>query len=657
MRMKRALFAGLALLLWARPSVAQQSQTFDRDDASIAVNQTAGVGLSLVMAFDGSVWRRLTFGTAGTASAQVLTIQGIASMTPILSTVTNAGTFSVQCSSGCSGGTSDADDASIAAAQTTGIQLGLTQVYDGSVWRRLTIGTAGTASTQVLTVQGIASMTPMLATLSGTNNIATVTAVTSITNTVTTAGGKTNNNAAPGATNVGTLGCVANASAPSWTEGNLVGCSADLSGAQRVSITNGSATDADDASIATGQTGVAATLGLTQVYDGSVWRRLTIGTAGTASAQVLTVQGVASMTPLLVTVTNDSVTDTDDASIATAQVGIVTDSLGMVYDGSVWRRLTIGTAGTASAQVTTVQGIASMTPLLATVTNAGTFAVQCSSGCTGGTSDTDDASIATGQTIGLSGGLTQVYDGSVWRRLTIGTAGTASAQVLTIQGIASMTKLLVTPDSVALPANQSVNVAQLAGTTTDTNSGSKSAGTLRVVLATDQPALTNKLLVTPDSVALPANQSVNVSQINGVTTTMGNGASGTGVQRVTIASDSTGTVTPAGQTLKRYISVGTSEDESQVKATAGVLLGVSARNAHATTIAYLKCTNLTAANTTPGSSTIFYEMIVPAAGGVVDREINATFDTALTCYIVTGKTDADATEVAANDVSYNLTYR
>lgn len=37
-------------------------------------------------------------------------------------------------------------------------------------------------------------------------------------------------------------------------------------------------------------------------------------------------------------------------------------------------------------------------------------------------------------------------------------------------------------------------------------------------------------------------QPVNVAQMNGVTVTMGNGASGTGVQRVTIASDSTGTV-------------------------------------------------------------------------------------------------------------------
>lgn len=94
--------------------------------------------------------------------------------------------------------------------------------------------------------------------------------------------------------------------------------------------------------------------------------------------------------------------------------------------------------------------------------------------------------------------------------------------------------------------NQSVNIAQLAGTTTDTNSGSKSAGTLRVVLATDQPALTNKLLVTPDSVALPANQSVNVSQINGVTPLMGVGASGTGAPRVVQANDAGKTILSAG---------------------------------------------------------------------------------------------------------------
>lgn len=43
--------------------------------------------------------------------------------------------------------------------------------------------------------------------------------------------------------------------------------------------------------------------------------------------------------------------------------------------------------------------------------------------------------------------------------------------------------------------NQSVNVAQLAGTTTSVNSGNKDAGTLRVVIATDQPTLSNPLAV------------------------------------------------------------------------------------------------------------------------------------------------------------------
>lgn len=123
----------------------------------------------------------------------------------------------------------------------------------------------------------------------------------------------------------------------------------------------------------------------------------------------------------------------------------------------------------------------------------------------------------------------------------LGVAGTASSDVITIQGIAAMTKLLVTPDSVALPANQSCNVAQLAGTTTDTNSGTKSAGTLRVVLATDQPALTNKLLVTPD-----ANSAVNIAQMNGVTVTMGAGATGTGVQRVVQANDTGRTLASKG---------------------------------------------------------------------------------------------------------------
>lgn len=86
---------------------------------------------------------------------------------PITDTTNDA--LRVNCAVGCSAATSDADDASIAVGQTNSNSNALNQVYDGSVWRRLTIGTAGTASAQVLTVQGIAAMTPLLVTASATN--------------------------------------------------------------------------------------------------------------------------------------------------------------------------------------------------------------------------------------------------------------------------------------------------------------------------------------------------------------------------------------------------------------------------------------------------------------------------------------------------------
>lgn len=67
----------------------------------------------------------------------------------------------------------------------------------------------------------------------------------------------------------------------------------------------------------------------------------------------------------------------------------------------------------------------------------------------------------------------------------MGTAGSANAAVMTIQGVASMTKLLVTPDSVALPANQSVNTAQVNGVTTLTGAGATGTGAQRVTISQD----------------------------------------------------------------------------------------------------------------------------------------------------------------------------
>lgn len=57
------------------------------------------------------------------------------------------------------------------------------------------------------------------------------------------AGGKTNNNAAPGANNTGALIAIANAAKPSWTEGFEVLNSVDLSGNQRTRINDAAGND------------------------------------------------------------------------------------------------------------------------------------------------------------------------------------------------------------------------------------------------------------------------------------------------------------------------------------------------------------------------------------------------------------------------------
>jgi hypothetical protein len=161
-----------------------------------------------------------------------------------------------------------------------------------------------------------------------------------------------------------------------------------------------------------------------------------------------------------------SIGDPDSTGIA--KVAPVSATLGLAVEpkalapgaSTAAKQPALGTAGTASADVISVQGIASMTPLLATGT---------------------------------------------------GSAGTAATGVVTVQGIASMTKLLVTPDSVALPANQSVNVAQMNGVTTSMGSGANGTGVQRVTVATDDgvqtklSALINPGLSVAVSVTRPSN--------------------------------------------------------------------------------------------------------------------------------------------------------
>ena len=132
------------------------------------------------------------------------------------------------------------------------------------------------------------------------------------------------------------------------------------------------------------------------------------------------------------------------------------------------------TAGSPTGAIVTVQGVASMTPILATVTNAGTFAVQ-------------SASTLAAETTKVIGTVNQGT--SPWVVSNGGTFAVQSASTLA----AETTKVIGT-------VNQGTSPWVISG-------------------------------------ALTANQSVNESQINGVTPLMGAGPTGTGAQRVTMSRD------------------------------------------------------------------------------------------------------------------------
>lgn len=163
-----------------------------------------------------------------------------------------------------------------------------------------------------------------------------------------------------------------------------------------------------------------------------------------------------------------------------------------------------------------------------------------------------------------------VYRGNTsgWTWIRARAVGGSGITVVVKQEISSGTGAIFLNASIPAGTNAIGGVTNLP-TTVDTNSGVKSASTLRVVLATDQPALTNKLLVTPDlpsgastaakqpALGTAGSASADVLTVQGITSmtplvtsntttsVVGNGAAAT-AQRVTLANDSTGIIATVG---------------------------------------------------------------------------------------------------------------
>lgn len=152
------------------------------------------------------------------------------------------------------------------------------------------------------------------------------------------------------------------------------------------------------------------------------------------------------------------------------------------------------------------------------VTNSGTFAVQ----------DTvlDAALIAQETTTSGVKGLTAfgavttnapTYSTTKSDALSLDTSGLLRVSLKDTPS--NTNKLLVTADAITIASAQTLATVTTVGT---------------VTTITNPVTVTGTVTTTP-----PTNASTNIAQINGVTPLMGNGVTGTGSQRVTIASDNT----------------------------------------------------------------------------------------------------------------------
>lgn len=163
--------------------------------------------------------------------------------------------------------------------------------------------------------------------------------------------------------------------------------------------------------------------------------------------------------------------------------------------------------------------------------------------------------------------------------------------------------------------------------------------------------------------ALTANQSVNVAQLAGTTTSVGNGASGNGVLRVTLANDSTGVVslvpaTSGGLTISRTLSAA-STNATSVKGSAGQVYAIYVINTNAS-VRYLKLYNK-ASSPTVGTDTPVLTLPISGSttggGFVFSTDVGIAFGTGIALALTTGVADNDTGSVAANEIVVNLLYK
>lgn len=209
------------------------------------------------------------------------------------------------------------------------------------------------------------------------------------------------------------------------------------------------------------------------------------GTAGSADAQVRSVQGIASMTPLQV--------QSNGANLATAalQDGIIKD----------------GTGDTTQANV-----------------SSGSLHVACQSGCSGGTQYAEDTAHVSGDTVTMAGVVRQDSDAAL--------AADGDRSVLQVDDTGFLKVINKNPNVAADNSTNSTAKAPVLPGTVSTSAPTWTNGNQSALsLQTDgsvRAAVTNNVTIG----TFPDNEPFNMAQVAGNTISTGVGASGTGTQRV-----------------------------------------------------------------------------------------------------------------------------
>lgn len=170
----------------------------------------------------------------------------------------------------------------------------------------------------------------------------------------------------------------------------------------------------------------------------------------------------------------------------------------------------------------------------------------------------------------------------------------------------------------------------------------------------------------------------NVNQINGVTPLMGNGATGTGALRVSIASDSTGVVQPgntanttpwlvqsvpgAANGLTPYtLEPAASDNHANIKNGAGVVYHINSFNNSATVNYYRLYNAASGFNGCNSATNLIWEGHIPAntsdAGFIEDIAQGITFGTGISICVTGAYGQTNTTNATASAISLNIGYK